>query len=108
MILHVRCDYSLILQPLMLIGFEFTEHGWVGDQMTLTWTDGKKYTGVDKPFVLPSLVQATCGQINGLAGDFYAITKPSSDGKDPNDQIKRFGEVWNSLSATSSRMPAES
>ena len=107
MILQVRCDSFFILQPLTFIGFEIAEHGWLGDGITLTWTDGKQYTAVDQPFILPSLVKATYGQINGLAGDFHATTNPISDGKDLKDQVQRFHDAWNCLSAKSSLLPTE-
>ncbi|EKM58566.1 uncharacterized protein PHACADRAFT_207386 [Phanerochaete carnosa HHB-10118-sp] len=69
--------------------FEFGEHGYIGDAITLT------------------LAVVTYGQINGLAGDFYATYNPICMGNTFEDQIKRFQDAYATLAMDIKRQPDE-
>ncbi|KAF2014386.1 hypothetical protein BU24DRAFT_481845 [Aaosphaeria arxii CBS 175.79] len=87
--------------------FEYAEHSYLGDALTLAWNDGNSYVAKNKPFSLPNGLTLTYGQINGLAGDFYATVNPISDGKDLQDQIARFKAAWHWLAIDTTRNPKE-
>ena len=89
------------------LGFEFAEHSWLGDALTLQWDDGQSYVAKNKQFTLSNGLQLTYGQINGLAGDFYATINPISDGKDLQDQRSRFLRAWYWLAEDKTRTPFE-
>ncbi|KAF9692945.1 hypothetical protein EKO04_008962 [Ascochyta lentis] len=88
-------------------GFEYAEHSYLGDSLTLAWDDGNSYVAKNKPFMLQNGLEVTYGQINGLAGDFYATVNPISDGKDPQDQRNRFLQAWHWLAIDTTRNPLE-
>ncbi|KAI9800895.1 MAG: hypothetical protein M1833_003031 [Piccolia ochrophora] len=89
-------------------GFEYAEHGFIGDTITLTLPNGQSSVAVKYPFKLPNGLSVTYGQINGLAGDFYGTTKPISDGTSPKDQGTRFQAAYETLALNkASRQPAE-
>ncbi|EJD48240.1 hypothetical protein AURDEDRAFT_61348, partial [Auricularia subglabra TFB-10046 SS5] len=90
-----------------MLGFEYAEHSYIGDAITLTLADGTKVPAIDHKFTLKNGLVVTYGQINGLAGDFYGTTNPISDGKDAADQQARFLAAFNTLADTSSRQPGE-
>ncbi|EXL89993.1 hypothetical protein NOF04DRAFT_5412 [Fusarium oxysporum II5] len=94
-------------KPRSGLGFEFAEHSYLGDSLTLAWDDGQSYVAKNKPFKLPNGLEVTYGQINGLAGDFYGTVDPISDGRDLEDQRKRFERAWYWLAKDDTRNPRE-
>lgn len=90
-----------------LPGFEYAEHCFIGDAITLTLADGKTVPASSKTFALSDGVILTYGQINGLAGDFYGTYSPISDGKDAKEQSARFYDAYNTLADGGSRQPKE-
>ncbi|KAI1077784.1 hypothetical protein F5B20DRAFT_592508 [Whalleya microplaca] len=89
------------------LGFEYAEHGFLGDNIELQWIDGKGHLASEVPLKLPNELSLTYGQINGLAGDFYGTTKPISDGATLIEQMQRFTQAWHSLAGDTSRQPCE-
>ncbi|KAL1748022.1 fungal fucose-specific lectin-domain-containing protein [Schizophyllum fasciatum] len=90
-----------------MLGFEYAEHSYIGDAISLSLKGGSKTPAIDHKFTLANGLVVTYGQINGLAGDFYGTTNPISDGKDAQDQSTRFQAAFNTLAAPSSRQPKE-
>lgn len=90
-----------------LQGFEYAEHAYIGDFVSLTLKDGTPILGKDHILTLTNGLQVTFGQINGLAGDFYGTKFPISDGKDLNAQGANFELAFNALDGKSSKMPGE-
>ncbi|RWA14555.1 hypothetical protein EKO27_g613 [Xylaria grammica] len=62
------------------LGFEYAEHAFLGDAITLKLSSGGTALASDYPFKLPNGLNLTYGTINGLAGDFYGTYDPISDG----------------------------
>ncbi|KAK4173616.1 hypothetical protein QBC36DRAFT_359495 [Triangularia setosa] len=87
--------------------FEYAEHSYLGDSLTLAWDDGQSYVAKNKPFKLQNGLEVTYGQINGLAGDFYGTVNPISDVKDLHEQQQRFLRAWYWLAQDTTRNPAE-
>ncbi|KAL1747999.1 fungal fucose-specific lectin-domain-containing protein [Schizophyllum fasciatum] len=87
-----------------MLGFEYAEHSFIGDAITLTLANGAKMPAIDHIFTLTNGLMATYGQINGLAGDFYGTTNPISDG---TDHTARFRAAFATLNDRSSRQPKE-
>lgn len=87
--------------------FEFREHGYTGDAITLTLTDGTKKPAGDYPFTLQNKLQLAYGQINALAGDFYGTSDPISDGPTPVEQQQRFLNAYYWLATDTTRQPGE-
>lgn len=87
--------------------FEYAEHSYIGDSIYLTLASGERVLGIDHKFRMRNGLVVTYGQINGLAGDFYATVYPISDGKDAQEQAKRFILAYNTLADGGSRQPAE-
>lgn len=79
----------------------------MGDAITLTLSDGSTVTGKDHIFTLDNGLTVTCGQINGLAGDFYGTYDPISDGSNDTEQSTRFANAYNALAARYPGQPAE-
>ena len=100
------CKANHTTQPI-LVGFEYAEHGRLGDSLTLQWTDKKSYRASSKPFTLPNGLHVTYGQINGLGGDFYGTADPISDGKDLQDSMDRFMAAFKWLAYDETRNPDE-
>jgi len=75
--------------------------------LTLAWDDGNSYVAKNKPFKLHNGLEVTYGEINGLAGDYYATVNPISDGKDLQDQRNRFLAAWHWLAEDRTRNPSE-
>lgn len=90
-----------------MVGFEYAEHGFLGDAITLSLADGSTSLAEKVPFTLPNGLSITYGQINGLAGDFYGTSNPISDGKTQQDQNDRFLAAWQTLATDTTRQPAE-
>ncbi|GJE96729.1 fungal fucose-specific lectin-domain-containing protein [Phanerochaete sordida] len=88
-------------------GFEYAEHSFIGDAISLTLAGGQRVPAVDYQFVLTNGLRVTYGQINGLASDFYGTDKPISDGRDPQDCKARFDAAFRTLSDPSPRQPGE-
>jgi hypothetical protein len=89
------------------VGFEYGEHFWLGDSLAFTLADGTVKFGKDLPFTLSNGVVMTYGQINGLAGDFYATEYPISYGSIPQEQQARFRDAFNTLATGYADTPAE-
>ena len=87
--------------------FEYAEHCFIGDAITLTLADGRKVAASEHKFKLGNQLSLTYGQINGLSGDFYGTYDPISDGKDAKDQSDRFLRAFNTLADGGSRQPKE-
>ncbi|OJA19207.1 hypothetical protein AZE42_06768 [Rhizopogon vesiculosus] len=87
--------------------FEYAEHCFIGDAITLTLANGQKVAASDHKFQLKDQLMLTYGQINGLAGDFYGTHDPISDGKDDLDRSARFVRAYNTLADGGSRQPKE-
>ncbi|KAI0397035.1 hypothetical protein F5Y17DRAFT_471112 [Xylariaceae sp. FL0594] len=104
---YVRWKQERAKKPHKELGFEFAEHSYLGDSLTLAWDDGQSYVAKYKPFRLPNGLEVTYGQINGLAGDFYGTIKPISDGRDVQDQRDRFRRAWYWLAEDTTRNPSE-
>ncbi|KAJ8586033.1 hypothetical protein M405DRAFT_935666, partial [Rhizopogon salebrosus TDB-379] len=66
--------------------FEYAEHCFIGDAITLTLANGHKVAASDHKFQLKDQLSLTYG----LAGDFYGTSNPISDGKDDQDRSARF------------------
>ena len=88
-------------------GFQYAEHGNIGDTILLKLPNSQSSVAADYPFTLPNELSVTYGQINGLAGDFYGTTKPISDGSTPEDQGERFLAAFATLAQNPSRQPGE-
>ena len=88
-------------------GFEYAEHGFLGDNIVLKLDNGQSSPASQLPFTLSSGLQVTYGQINGLAGDFYGTSRPISDGATFSDSCDRFRDAWATLALDRSRQPAE-
>ena len=89
------------------LGFEYAEHAFLGDGITLQLADGQSALAANRPVKLPNGLLLTYGQINGLAGDFYGTTKPISDGATPEDQHSHFSAAWATLGVDTARQPGE-
>ncbi|KAK0438157.1 fungal fucose-specific lectin-domain-containing protein [Desarmillaria tabescens] len=89
------------------LGFEYAEHCFIGDAITLTLANGTKVAASDYKFQLKDQLSLTYGQINGLAGDFYGTYDPISDGKDDQDRSARFVRAYNTLADGGPRLPKE-
>ncbi|KAF8330643.1 hypothetical protein F5887DRAFT_974995 [Amanita rubescens] len=89
------------------LGFEYAEHCFIGDAITLTLAKDQKVAASDYPLPVGSNLNLTYGQIDGLAGDFYGTYEPISDGKDAQEQSTRFVSAWNSLANGGPRLPQE-
>jgi len=93
------CDLVL-LQELtfpILIGFSAGEHRFLGDAITLWMPDGTATIGAKYPLQMQSGLNLTYGQINSLAGDFYASIAPISDGPDDANRKARFMSAYKTL-----------
>ncbi|KAL1679136.1 fungal fucose-specific lectin-domain-containing protein [Schizophyllum commune] len=90
-----------------MLGFEYAEHSYIGDTINLTLANGTTVPAIDHKYTLKNGLVVTYGQINGLAGDFYGTTDPISDGKDAQDQSKRFLAAFSTLADPGSRQPKE-
>jgi hypothetical protein len=88
-------------------GFEYAEHTFLGDAITLQLPNNQSTMAVKLPFSLPNGLVVTYGQINGLAGDFYGTTNPISDGSTLTDQYSRFSAAWATLALDTARQPGE-
>ncbi|KAK0485377.1 fungal fucose-specific lectin-domain-containing protein [Armillaria luteobubalina] len=89
------------------LGFEYAEHCFIGDAITLTLASGEKVAASDYKFQLKDQLSLTYGQINGLAGDFYGTYDPISDGKTDQDRSARFVQAYNTLADGGPRLPKE-
>jgi len=87
--------------------FEYAEHAWLGDTLTLKWHDGKDYLARDKKFTLPNGVEVTYGQINALGGDFYGSEQPICEGSGPDQQKSRFLQGYGTLAINGGLTPTE-
>jgi len=87
--------------------FEYAEHCFIGDSITLTLANGEKVAASDHKLKLNDTLSLTYGQINGLGGDFYGTYDPISDGKDLQEQIERFVRAYNTLADGGPRLPKE-
>ncbi|KAK0187037.1 hypothetical protein F5146DRAFT_761862 [Armillaria mellea] len=76
------------------LGFEYAEHCFIGDAITLTLANGGKIAASDYRFRLKDQLSLTYGQINGLAGEFYGSYDPISDGKNEQDQSAYWSYWW--------------
>ena len=86
------------------IEFNFAEHQYLGEMLSLTWKDGSKTDGSRKLTVregnlrkLTREVKLSYGEINGLGGDFFGGYNPVSNGKDLEERVKFFQEAWDTL-----------
>lgn len=61
----------------------------------------------DHKFKLPNGLTVTYGQINALAGDFYATYEPISDGSSDQDRSRRFLAAYDTLANGGPRQPKE-
>ncbi|KAK3989036.1 phosphatidylcholine-hydrolyzing phospholipase c [Cladorrhinum sp. PSN332] len=104
---YVKWKQEHAPKPNRGLGFEFAEHSYLGDSLTLAWDDGQSYVAKNKPFKLPNGLEVTYGQINGLAGDFYGTVNPISDGRDLQEQRNRFLRAWYWLAQDATRNPEE-
>jgi hypothetical protein len=83
---------------LTIKGFEYAEHSFFGDRITLTLSDGTPKTARDYPFEFRTDLYLTYGEINGLGGDFYGTSQPISDGSTQAEQRSRFMAAFKTLS----------
>lgn len=88
-------------------GFDFAEHCFIGDSITLTLASGRTVAASEFKFKLQDQLSLTYGQINGLAGDFYGTYDPISDGENDQDQSARFLRAYNTLADGGPRLPDE-
>ncbi|KAM3430799.1 hypothetical protein MY4824_007479 [Beauveria thailandica] len=92
---HANITFS---SPKGIIAFEYAEHRFLGDQITLTDDRGHNFTAGTLPLVrLGNIVGLTYGTISALAGDFYGTSNPISSGTDDNDRRSRFMAALNTL-----------
>ncbi|KAK0184055.1 fungal fucose-specific lectin-domain-containing protein [Armillaria mellea] len=89
------------------LGYEYAEHCFIGDAITLTLANGGKVAASDYRFRLKDQLSLTYGQINGLAGDFYGTYDAISDGKNEQDQSARFVRTYDTLADGGPRLPKE-
>ncbi|GAW15295.1 hypothetical protein ANO14919_047040 [Xylariales sp. No.14919] len=89
------------------LGFEYAEHAFLGDAITLKLSSGGTALASDYPFKLPSGLNLTYGTINGLAGDFYGTYDPISDGGTEKQRVERFLAAFNTLAVGVDRQPQE-
>ncbi|KAF5539770.1 phosphatidylcholine-hydrolyzing phospholipase C [Fusarium napiforme] len=104
---YVRWKQEHAEKPHKELGFEYAEHSYLGNSLTLEWDDGERYVANNKPIKLPNGLEVTYGEINGLAGDFYGTVNPISDGHDFEEQCNRFRRAWHWLAEDTTRNPAE-
>ncbi|MCJ1260671.1 hypothetical protein MMC22_000533 [Lobaria immixta] len=90
-----------------LPGFEFSEHMFLGDDITLLNDKGEEVEAKEWPFQLDNGVTLTYGKISGLAGDFYGTDKPISDVTNFEESITRFNAAFNTLAKNTDRTPDE-
>ncbi|KAJ6133933.1 hypothetical protein N7523_000255 [Penicillium sp. IBT 18751x] len=79
------------------LGFEYGEHFFLGNSISLRLENGTAKYGKDVPLKLPNGIVLTYGNINGLAGDFYATNEPICDGGTFQEQVTRFAAAFNTL-----------
>lgn len=91
----------------MSLGFEYAEHAFLGDAITLKLPNGQTSLAKDYLFKLPNGLNLTYGAINGLAGDFYGTNDPISDGTNDQDRAVRFLAAYGTLSSNPKRQPQE-
>ncbi|KAF2154525.1 hypothetical protein K461DRAFT_284915 [Myriangium duriaei CBS 260.36] len=95
------------------LDFEYAEHGFLGDAITLTLGPGQTALAGKTPFTLPNGLSLTYGQINGVSGlcclkqNLVATDDHSSDGINPTEQSARFLESWGTLATDKIRQPTE-
>ncbi|KAK0430772.1 fungal fucose-specific lectin-domain-containing protein [Armillaria borealis] len=89
------------------LGFEYAEHCFIRDAITLTLASGGKVAASDYRFRLKDQLSLTYGQINGLAGDLYGTYDPISDGKNDRDRSARFVRAYNTLADGGPCVPKE-
>ncbi|KAK0435970.1 fungal fucose-specific lectin-domain-containing protein [Armillaria borealis] len=85
------------------LGFEYAEHCFIGDTITLTLASGGKVAASDYRSRLKDQLSLTYG----LAGDFYGTYDPISDGKNDQDRSARFVRAYNTLADGGPRLPKE-
>ncbi|KAF8576928.1 hypothetical protein K439DRAFT_1655174 [Ramaria rubella] len=74
------------------LGFEYAEHCFIGDAITLTLANGGKVAASSYQFQLPDRLSLTYGQINGL---------------NAQEQLTRFVAAYNTLANGGPRQPKE-
>ncbi|KAK6000003.1 hypothetical protein QM012_003991 [Aureobasidium pullulans] len=87
--------------------FEYAEHRYLGDYISLQMDDGSKKLGSDVLFTLKNKSLLRYGEINAFAGDFYGSYYPISDGTNFEYQCTRFSNVFWYLNENESRTPGE-
>lgn len=92
---------------LTIKGFEYAEHSFFGNAITLTLSDGTTQLAKDYPFKLSNALNLTYGEINGLGGDFYGTNDPISDGSTQEEQRSRFMAAFKTLADPSGLQPGE-
>lgn len=88
-------------------GFEYAEHGLLGDNIRLLTEKGTRIVARQVPLALHNHGKLTYGKINGLAGDFYGTADPISDGKSVVDRQNRFLAAWSTFAVDTTRQPKE-
>ena len=87
------------------------EHVFLGDQITLRDEKGVSYQSRTRSFRLQgealNVVYLTYGEINALAGDFYATKVAISDGNSLSEHKNNFVQAYNTLAHPSYRTPGE-
>jgi len=79
--------------------FEAAEHIHLGNLLKLQWSDKSTVPARKTPLKLENGLKVTYGQINALAGDFFAFKEPICLGTDLKQQEERFNAGFASLSA---------
>jgi hypothetical protein len=82
-------------------GFQFAEHGYLGDQIRLIDDSEVEVQASNLPITTlgsgDNTLPLTYGQISSLAGDFYGTSEPISDGSDDKERRRRFMSALNTL-----------
>ena len=73
----LKTDDGQVIHP-----FEYAEHAYLGDTLTLKWHDGAEYLGAKKTFNLPNGETLTYGQFNAMSGDYFGSNTPICQGSD--------------------------
>ena len=88
-------------------GFQYREHGFIGDAITLHLRNGVQRPAGLYPLELHNGLRLTYGQITALAGEFYGTRNPISDGPTSEDKQKRFLNAFYWLAIDTTRQPKE-
>ena len=87
-----KTDEGEIIRP-----YEYAEHLYLGNALSLQWYDGKTYLGKDLHLAINENLTMTYGHLNALGGDFYGSDEPICEGNSVNEKKQRFLQAYHYL-----------